>query len=166
MNNHFAKLLLNLFAICLMTSVAYSQDITKEKSNDSEPYRVTEEMPRFPGCEGITDDPMERDRCSKEKLLKFVYQNLKYPKVARVNGVEGMAVVQFVVTDEGAIDSIKVVRDPGGGCGQAAAELMESMNDLKERWQPGIQDGVPVKVMYTLPIKFALKGPKRKKRRK
>jgi len=63
-----------------------------------------------------------------------------------------------VVNEQGRVDQVTVVRDIGAGCGEAASKVVEEMNDLTERWTPGKQRGRPVKVLYTLPVKFKLEG--------
>ena len=78
--------------------------------------------------------------------------------IARENGVEGMVVVQFVVNEKGKVDKVNVVRDIGAGCGEAAAKVVEEMNSFTTGWTPGKQRGRPVKVLYTLPVKFKLEG--------
>jgi len=39
-------------------------------------------------------------------------------------------------------------------CGEASVAVVESMNDLKEKWIPGKQNGKLVDVLYTLPVRF------------
>jgi protein TonB len=118
---------------------------------------VVEQMPRFPGCE---DKPTEEEKkkCSDIAMLTFIQKNLKYPAIARENGVEGTAVVQFVVDKDGSIADVRVVREPGAGCGQAAETVIKSMNNMGSKWVPGKQRGRPVRVLYTLPVKFKLEG--------
>lgn len=48
------------------------------------------------------------------------------------------------------------MRDIGAGCGDAAATVIRNMNELPQKWTPGKQRGRPVKVLYTLPVKFKL----------
>lgn len=52
--------------------------------------------------------------------------------------------------------TITLVRDIGGDCGNAALDVVESMNNMPEKWIPGKQKGAPVSVKYTLPVKFKL----------
>jgi protein TonB len=142
----------------LMTSIpAYSQ-IEKEKNKDDKQetiFKVVEQMPRFPGCENMESLDEKKD-CSQEKMLKHIYMNLRYPASAREKGVQGLVVVQFIVNEEGFVEQVKAVRDIGEGCGEAAIEVVNSMNDLPDRWIPGKQRGKAVKVLYTLPVKFKL----------
>lgn len=88
--------------------------------------------------------------------MDFIYTNIHYPSVARENGVEGNVVVQFVVNTDGSVTDYKVIRDIGGGCGEEAVRVVSLMNTLSEKWIPGKQRGCPVRVMFTLPIRFKL----------
>ncbi len=126
-----------------------------EQQNDKI-YKVVDEMPRFPGCEEIEANTHVRKTCADEKLLQYLYENLKYPKIAMDNGVEGRVYIQFVVDKDGSIENAKIVRDIGAGCGQAALEVVNRMNDMPDRWTPGKEDGQVVKVLYTLPVTFKI----------
>ncbi|MEZ4986595.1 MAG: energy transducer TonB [Saprospiraceae bacterium] len=119
-------------------------------------FKVVEEMPRFPGCETVgTMD--EKKACAQEKLLEFIYANIKYPAIARDNNVQGTVVVRFVVTEDGKIEGAEVVRDIGAGCGEEALRVVNLMNTLADRWTPGMQRGRKVPVYFNLPVKFILK---------
>lgn len=123
----------------------------------TEVFTVVEEMPYLisAACEGKIGK--ERKECSDTELLRFVYDNVTYPKAAQENGTEGMAVVSFVITTEGDVTSIKTVRDPGDGCGAEAARIVELMKTKRIEWAPGRQKGKIVAVKYNLPIRFKLK---------
>lgn len=147
-----------LLLYCLSQTL-YSQhesDPLPVDENKEEIYKVVEIMPRFPGCEDLDLPEKEKQKCAKEKMLEYIYKNLKYPETAKSKRIEGMSVIQFVVANDGFIDSIKIVRNPGGGTGEEAMRVVRSMNEMSERWVAGRQRGKPVKVQYTLPIKFKL----------
>jgi len=114
-------------------------------------FRIVEEAPTFKGCEDVADKA-ERKSCADEKLMKYVHESIRYPTLARENNIQGMVVVQFVVEPDGHISNVKVLRDIGGGCGEEAMRVVQSMPD----WNPGKQRGRAVRVMFTLPIKFKL----------
>lgn len=122
----------------------------------TEIFRVVEEMPRFPGCENIAGTKKDKKACAEKKLLEFIYSNIRYPAVARENGIEGTVVVQFVVDEKGNVSSVETIRDIGGSCGEEAIRVIRLMNDLPEKWSPGKQRGLPVKVAYILPVKFKM----------
>lgn len=115
---------------------------------------MVEDMPRFPGCEDIANKA-EREQCAQKKMLEFIYKNIKYPPIARENGIEGMAVIQFVVDEKGKIKDPKIVRDLAGGCGQEASRVVKLMAD-QVNWIPGKQRGKAVPVYFNLPVRFKL----------
>ena len=79
-------------------------------------------------------------------------QKLKYPEAAQKKKIEGRVIVRFVVKRDGAIDDIKVVHSIDPFLDQEAMHLVKSM----PKWTPGSQFGLPVNVLYTLPINFKL----------
>lgn len=127
------------------------------EDDPNEIIKVPDQLPRFPGCELLEVDIKEKSACATEHLLDYLYKGIVYPTLAKANGIEGMAVVQFVVEPDGSISEIKLRRDPGGGCGKEAVRVVEKMNNMGEKWTPGRQRGKPVRVLYTLPVKFKLK---------
>lgn len=128
-------------------------DITIEKT-----FIHVEQMPRFPGCEEYEGNNDAKKVCADQRLLAFIYDNIKYPSMARENNIEGTAVISFVINKKGLVEDIKVLRDPGGGCGKEAARIIKMMNKMSENWTPGKQRGRAVKVRYNLPVKFRLNG--------
>jgi periplasmic protein TonB len=87
-------------------------------------------------------------------LFKYLSENIKYPAVARDNGISGKVIVSFVVSKSGNIEDVQVVRGIGGGCDQEAERVVRGMPN----WTPGKNNGKPVKVKYTLPVTFKLEG--------
>lgn len=85
-------------------------------------------------------------------MIKYIQQNLRYPANARENDIEGRVYVQFVVNEDGSVGNAIVKRGIGGGCNEEAIRVVMSM----PKWKPGMQNGHPVKVYYTLPITFML----------
>ena len=113
-------------------------------------------MPRFPGCDDEGGNNAEKYACAQKKLLEYVYKNVKYPAIARENGIQGGVVVQFIVEKDGSITDIRIARDIGAGCGEESLRVVESMNNMPQKWTPGKQRGKSVRVQFTLPIKFKL----------
>ncbi|MGH1335508.1 MAG: energy transducer TonB [Aureispira sp.] len=117
---------------------------------------VAEQMPRFPGCEEIEGEHAVKKQCADQKMVTFIYDNIRYPRQASEIGVEGIAVVSFVVDKQGKIQNVKLLRDPGAGLGKEALRIVRMMNTLPQAWTPGKQRGRKVKVQYSLPIRFKL----------
>ncbi len=106
---------------------------------EEKPFLVVEQMPEYP-------DGMEA-------MLKYIYAQVKYPAIARENGIAGTVVLRFVVSKTGELQDIKVVRGIGGGCDEEAMRVVRGM----PKWKPGKQGGRAVPVQFTLPIKFTLR---------
>jgi len=109
-----------------------------EMEEEEEIFMVVEEMPQFPG--------------GHQAMIEFVYENIQLPEEAQKIGKQGQAVVRFVVEKDGKISNIETIRDPGYGMGREAKRVVE----LMPQWAPGKQRGRPVRVMFTLPIRFKL----------
>ncbi|MDQ3017525.1 MAG: energy transducer TonB [Bacteroidota bacterium] len=112
--------------------------VIEEAPKDEEPFTYVEQMPSFPD--------------GTEAMYKYIYDKIKYPAIARENGISGQVIVQFVVSKEGDISKAKVVRGIGGGCNEEALRVVNGM----PRWKPGKHNGRAVPVTFTLPIKFVL----------
>jgi protein TonB len=97
---------------------------------DNTVYNAVEVRPDFPG--GI------------QKFYDFVGKNYRAPE----EDVRGKVYVQFVVEKDGSLTDIKVVRDLGYGTGAEAIRVLKK----SPRWKPGVQNGRPVRVLYSLPI--------------
>ncbi|MDE6504128.1 MAG: TonB family protein, partial [Muribaculaceae bacterium] len=72
--------------------------IVEEKApvEENQVFTAVEQMPQFPGGDA--------------ELLAYVNKNIKYPAMAQENGIQGQVVVQFVVTKDGSVGEVKVVR--------------------------------------------------------
>ena len=86
-------------------------------------------------------------------LYQFLADNLKYPKIARENQIEGRVILQFIVEKDGGITNIQVLRDIGGGCGEEAVRVISNMPN----WEPAIQNDIVVRSRFTLPVRFKLR---------
>lgn len=122
---------------------------------DAPPLLFAERMPVFgQECFDLPGD--ERKMCSDRALLSFVQSRVKYPSMARENGIQGTVVVSFTVEKDGSISDITPARKVGAGCTESALKAVNAINDEGARFKPGIQGGRPVRVRYNLPVKFRL----------
>ncbi len=101
------------------------------------PFRL-DKLPDFPGGDAAR--------------MQFLRDNLKFPRSAVEIGISGTVHIQFVVEQDGSITNIVAVRGPGGGLNEEAVRVAGMM----PRWEPGRQGGKPVRVLFTMPIKFVL----------
>ncbi len=83
--------------------------------------------------------------------LASIHSKVVYPEKARQEGIEGRVTVQFIVNEFGEVENPKVIKGIGGGCDENALEAVKLA-----KFEPGLHNGDPVKVQYSLPIVFRL----------
>jgi len=110
----------------------------KRNIND-EVFVEPDEMPEFPG--------------GSDALRQFIASNLHYPYAAQKDGIQGKVFVSFVVNQDGSISNIVVSKGVHNLLDEEAVRVIKSM----PRWIPGILNGKPIKVSYTIPINFAFR---------
>lgn len=96
-------------------------------------------MPSFPGGEA--------------ELRAFIKANLRYPTEAAKEGIIGDVYTTFEVDPEGNIRDPKVLRGVHPSIDTEALRLLSAM----PRWNPGMLNDKPVRVQFTLPIRFSPK---------
>ena len=64
---------------------------------------------------------------------------------------EGISMLNFIVTNEGDIQDIRVFRSLEPSLDQAAIDAVKRM----PRWVPGIEKGQNVNVRFTIPVLFS-----------
>lgn len=87
-------------------------------------------------------------------FMEYVSRHYDCPKEAMEEGVNGQVQLSFVVEKDGSLTDIKIVKDLDYGTGEAAVRVLQSSS----KWSPGIQNGRPVRVAYTLPIRLNLQS--------
>jgi TonB family protein len=83
---------------------------------------------------------------------QFLAKNVKYPKQARENNVQGKVITTFIVEPNGELTDIKILRGIGSGADEESVRVLK----ISPKWEPGIQNGRKVRVQYTVPIHFQL----------
>lgn len=119
------------------------------------PMQGPDQMPRFPGCEEISD-ALDREQCANQKFLQFVYTHLRYPEAAKEMGIAGTCVASFFVETDGRVSEITFRKQIGGGTDEAIRDIFRKMDEEGIRWIPAMKDGKPVRGEMTLPIRFKL----------
>lgn len=106
---------------------------TAVAQNSDKVYTVVDQMPEIVGG------------------LPALYDEIEYPKEAVRKDISGRVYLQVVVDENGRAQNPKVIRDIGGGCGDAAAEAITKVD-----FKPGKKAGKTVKVKYSLPVTFRI----------
>lgn len=115
--------------------------IVEEKKPEKEQVFVSvEQMPQYPGGDA--------------ELMKYLSSHIQYPAMAIENNVQGRVIVQFVVTKNGSIGEVKVVRSVDRDLDKEAVRVVKTL----PKFIPGKMNGQAVNVWYTLPVTFKLQG--------
>ena len=123
-----------------ITVVDVATDEIMEEEAEPEPFVIVEEMPFYPGGEG--------------ELLKYIFNSIVYPEIARENNVQGRVFMRFCVTATGDIGQVIVLRGVDPDIDAEATRVIKTIKGFK----PGKQGGVPVPVWYQLSINFKLEN--------
>lgn len=111
---------------------------TATPEEEPDVFTVVEQPPTFPGGEAA--------------LLRYVSEHVKYPAIAQEQEIQGTVVLRFVVLEDGSIGDVIIQRGLDPSCDKEAVRVVKSL----PRFVPGKQQGRPVKVWFTLPIRFII----------
>lgn len=114
-----------------MTSTAQTK-----KSNMA--YDVVEVMPQYPG--------------GQIAMMKYIMENMKYPKQAMKEGIQGRVTVSFIVEKDGRVSNVRLLHSVQSALDKEAIRVVKSM----PKWTPGKHNGKPVRVRFNLPVMFKL----------
>lgn len=84
-------------------------------------------------------------------LAAYLKDNLRYPKKAKEDKIEGNVVVRLSISSYGKIMDAKIIQDLPG-CREEVLRLIKNMPGFK----PGQQNGVWVNTYYNLTVPFSL----------
>ena len=99
---------------------------------------MVEQQPEFPG--------------GTAEMYKWLSSHINYPAAASEEGVQGKVIVEFVVSRTGKVENVRVLRGRHPALDKEAVRVVKAMH----AWNPGRNNGQPVKVTYTLPVTFKL----------
>ena len=115
-----------------------TNNINENETSSEQPFTIVERMPDFPsGYDG---------------MMRFIKMNLKYPVEAAKNGITGTVYVRFVIKKDGTVSDVSILRGVHPLLDNEAMRVVRMM----PKWKPGMQNGKPVPVYFTIPVKFIL----------
>ncbi|HVW97591.1 MAG TPA: TonB family protein [Mucilaginibacter sp.] len=144
--------------------VEYSDDfksVTKEgeieKGKKAGDWIVNKQIDSLPAVvytgEVYTDvDTVPSFQGGFENLYKFLSKTIRYPVSARMNDEHGTVTVAFIVEKDGSLSAIHIKRSVSKDLDAEAIRVMK----LSPKWNPGIKDGKPVRVAFSMPLGFSL----------
>ncbi len=118
------------------TSPMFADTPVSEKDTTVYISGVVDVQPSFPGG-----------------VMRFVSEHQTYPLEAYENDIQGKVVVSFVVEPDGSRSNFKVVKSVFPSLDNEALRVLKIMPN----WKPGKIEGKPVRVLYYVPVTFALK---------
>lgn len=121
--------------------------IIRFKLDNAESKSYTDEIKYFVTPENEAEYPG-----GFSAMTSFIITNLVYPEQSKKDKNEGTVFVQFVITETGQIEQIKVLRGVCKELDEAAVNIIKKMPD----WKPATQDGKAISSIYTMPIKYKL----------
>ncbi len=122
------------FSLVLGLSLSFNATVQAQETVNS----TVDEIPVPPG--GIAG------------LTNYMIKNLKYPTAAKEAKVQGMVVISFIVTAEGKVENVEVLRGIGSGCDEEAVRVISQSGT----WTPAKKGGKTVASKMTLPVQFKL----------
>ena len=129
---------ITILFICIGTASAQSP--APIDSSKKAVQQAPETMPEYP--RGL------------QAFMSYIGSNYVFPKEALEAKVSGRMIASFVIEKDGSLVDIKIIRDLGYGTGDELKRILGN----SPKWKPGIQNGKPVRVQYTLPV--MLSAPK------
>jgi|TARA_B100001964_G_scaffold200966_1_gene228391 protein TonB len=113
----------------LLTSSIYGQ-----QKDDAGIYLNAEKMPVIKGG------------------MAAIGKKIRYPKIAKEMGIQGVVYVGFIVDEDGKVKEPKVLRSLAVPLDKEAIRVIEE--DVK--FTPGYHEGIAVPVRMVLPIRFRM----------
>lgn len=98
-----------------------------------------------------TDMPLDFRRL-QSSIVRYVYQNVRYPEIAYKQKIEGRVVFSLIINTDGSTSDISLEEQNYVFFEQEALRVLRSM----PAWEPARKDGAPVKVKFVIPVSFTL----------
>lgn len=132
-----------IFLLITISFALISASVNADAQDTKHPepaYLELDERPTFKG--GTPND-----------FALWVAKHVKYPKPAKEQGLEGTVIVHFVIGTDGRIADAHVDKSVHPLLDEEAVRVVLD----SPRWKTGIKDGKPVKVSYTMPVRFGFR---------
>ena len=114
-------------------------------------FNVVEIQPQVKGVDE-TFTKEEKYLELQKLIMKHVKDNFQYPEEAKLNGIQGRVITQFIIGVDGKVNDVKVVRGVDELLDAEAKRIAKTIPDL----DPAYNNGKAVPVSFMLPITFKL----------
>jgi hypothetical protein len=113
-------------------------EVKTEKKSEKEFFMIVEQMPKYP----------DGDKAA----FKYIADNLKFPELDKSNPVFSKVYVDFIVEADGSIEEVAMHKPTN----KLLEDEVQRMFSEMPRWEPGKQNGKPVRVKLVWPINIEL----------
>ena len=136
------------YSLIVVLLVMMSMPIIAQPTTDnseSEKTEIKQKMPQFPGGDVAFYDFLDKNVKLPSGFDKEKYLNEHHNQFVPIS-------VGFTVDTDGSIINVKVIDGDDENLKNKAKEIVEKM----PKWEPGYQNGSPIKVEFAIPIRFNL----------
>ena len=88
----------------------------------------------------------------RQFLEKWVYQYLRYPEEAVMNGIQGTVQVNFIIGKDGKVRDVSIAKSVDPSLDNEALRVVSA----SPKWRPGRLRGEKVATSMTVPVEFRL----------
>ncbi|MCX6229924.1 MAG: TonB family protein [Bacteroidetes bacterium] len=88
-------------------------------------------------------------------MYNFMHENIKYPVIARENGIGGVVVTTFIIDTSGNVDSIMVLNNIDPSLNKEAIRIIKLSSGL---WKPAKINDSLVRIKFRWDITFKLEA--------
>lgn len=127
----FTILCLSVFSLCKAQTPAELPDVVIESATAK--VDTSERAPAFVG--GVN------------QLMNYLRKN---QRTLSNSDTHGRVIVSFVIEKDGSVTEAKILKGVSDEADVEALRLIKKM----PKWEPGIQNNTPVRVMFSMPIAF------------
>lgn len=155
--------LVNIPAVASMVDSKNSLQIWKNRNLERNRINTNEYSERFRNYENFNDIqkiyravevmPVYGGDISTEKIKSDLKRFVHYPENAIKKGIEGRVFLRFIVSEDGNLKDISIIRSVDS---ELDKEAVEAVKSLPEKWTPAIRDGKAVSCWFILPVNFKL----------
>lgn len=111
----------------------------QEDASVAIPFKLVDEKPSFMGGDA-------------NMFSQWVNSELRYPKEAKNNGIQGRVIVQFTIKADGSVSDVSLLRGVDEALDKEAIRVVSK----SPKWKPGSMNGKKVDVRYIFPVIFQM----------
>lgn len=113
---------------------------------------IAEHMPHFETCTNVLNREDER-ACTEAQMIRLIQSCAKFPPLLKDMRIGGVVYLQFNINEFGEVQDEQILKPAHPKLNEAALAALHCI----PRMEPGTQQGRPVRVTYTIPVRFTVR---------